>query len=70
MLRVQTDGGALASAVTLPNFRVTNSEFVRVALLIQLANYMCPVVLSSMTCLLYLVFPQYLTNGKLFGKKL
>jgi len=41
-----------------------------VALLIQHAVYMCPVVLSSVACLLYLVFPQYLTNGKIFGKKL
>ena len=39
-----------------------------VALLIQHAVCMCPVVLSLVAGLVYLVFPQYLINGTISGK--
>ena len=49
---------------------VTYSECVSVALIIQHARRMRRVTLSSVISWLYRMFPHYLINGTIFGRKL
>ena len=48
--------------------KLTYSEFVSVALVIQQPEHMPRIVLSSMTCLVISKFPHYLKSGTIFVK--
>jgi hypothetical protein len=49
---------------------IVYSKCVSVSLVIQHANRMRRIILSSVACRVHHIFPHYLINGTIFGKKL